>query len=260
MAQKGYYASDMQNWSNEERLAKLNQYGQAGLTENTYNWLVNNTKGYSPAASKVSGDQPQQSVYVPYTSKKATTQECAQFANDQLRASGIHMPSGNAWSQAGSVVYNGYANTTPKVAPTTVSGQMNHGYAATRDLYKNFDVNGLDKSKVYTVNMWYKGSPNVSKAYADDDKNNIFGTHTGNLYWDGKKWAVQHNIHGTIHNDAYANLGNIGGRYGITAIQDPNKYKGGIGYVRSKLYGVGKTIGSLFAEEGGVLNYLDYIS
>jgi len=51
-------------------------------------------------------------------------------------------------------------------------------------LYKNFDTSTLDPNKIYTVNMYYKGSKKLDEAYKDTDGNGLRGTHTGNLYYD----------------------------------------------------------------------------
>ena len=177
---------------------------------------------------------------------RCNTQHCAKYANDQLRAAGYSYVGGDAWSRRGSTVYNGYKNTD--LNKDTTAGRLQHGIDAAKDIYKNFNSNTLDKNKIYQVNMFYRGSPYIDKAYEDADGNGIRGTHTGNLYWDNNtgSWRVEHNIHGTVHNEDWIALqkrGASGGQYGPTAIQNVSS----------------NWLSALFGFKfGGKLNYLQY--
>lgn len=53
------------------------------------------------------------------------------------------------------------------------------------------------------ANMYFEGSPNVEKAFANGTgikgkHKATRGTHTGNIYYDNptKTWRISHNVHG----------------------------------------------------------------
>jgi hypothetical protein len=115
-----------------------------------------------------------------------------------LRDNG-YITYGNAWNLKNvDVLYNGYKGMK-KPAEYDRKAIERYNHAAADSVYKNFDSTTLDKSKPYSVNMFYNGSPAQEKAYEQGD--NVTGTHTGLLTFNPSqnKWYVTHNIHGTIH-------------------------------------------------------------
>ena len=180
--------------------------------------------------------------YKKSTTNKVDTNNCSQYANRALPKE--YRVRGDAWSRDGNILFNGYENLS-----IDSTNPMDHHLAAQQALYKNFNTDSLDKNKTYMVNMYYQGSPYMQTAFEDTDGNNIKGTHTGNLYWDANtnSWRVEHNIHGTIHNDDWISLQKPGRKYGVTAIQTPQKNN-----IFYKVYDYLKSLKS-----GGQINYLN---
>lgn len=151
---------------------------------------------------------------------------------------------GNAWNLKNvDVLYNGYKGMK-KPAEYDRKAIERYNHAAADSVYKNFDSTTLDKSKPYSVNMFYNGSPAQERAYEQGD--NVTGTHTGLLTFNPSqnKWYVTHNIHGTIHQDLFVPLQSGKGKYGVTAIYEPrentmvNKLKGFFGFEDGKDSGI----------------------
>lgn len=183
--------------------------------------------------------------YTKSQSSCANTNNCSQYANRAL-PNGYRV-YGDAWSRDGKIVFNGYEDID-----VDSQDPLAHHLAAQQNLWENFNTNTLDKNQTYMVNMYYRGSPYMKTAFEDADKNGIKGTHTGNLYWDSdtNSWRVEHNIHGTIHNDDWISLQRPGTKqYGATAIQSPQKNN-----IFYRFYDWVKS-----RKQGGILNYFDYI-
>lgn len=87
-------------------------------------------------------------------------------------------------------------------------------------MWNNFDSNTLDKDSVYTVNMYYKGSPYLEEAYKNGTKGRT-GTHTGYLKYENGDWYVVHNIHGKVHVDKFTSIQGGNRKYGVTGIYAP---------------------------------------
>lgn len=186
-------------------------------------------------------------ITAPVLSVKAgdtvNTEQCAEWANKWLRDNG-YITYGNAWNLKNvDVLYNGYKGMK-KPAEYDRKAIEKYNHAAADSVYKNFDSTTLDKSKPYSVNMFYNGSPVQERAYEQGD--NVTGTHTGLLTFNPSqnKWYVTHNIHGTIHQDLFVPLQSGKGKYGVTAIYEPrenttvNKIKGFFGFEDGKDSGI----------------------
>lgn len=55
---KGWYASEMNTWSADKKKQMLEQYGQEGLTENTYNWLRAKVKANDEELAALKAQNP----------------------------------------------------------------------------------------------------------------------------------------------------------------------------------------------------------
>jgi len=85
-------------------------------------------------------------------------------------------------------------------------------------------VDSLDKDSMYSVGMYYMGSPSQEKAY-NEGSDGATNTHTGNLMFDKNlnDWIVRHNIHGTEITNRYSDVLGSKGKYGITGVYQPHK-------------------------------------
>lgn len=151
------------------------------------------------------------------------TDDCAKYRNEKLRAYGINL-WGNAWQEGGTPVFNGFVHsgiTKPKVYDRRAVQKYNE--AASEAVLRQFKSQTLDPTKVYTVNMYYRGSPAQQTAFRDGE-NSMTGTHTGILIYKDGDWYVNHNIHGKDYEEKFTTLQgrNTGKRYGVTAISDPS--------------------------------------
>lgn len=151
------------------------------------------------------------------------TDQCAKYRNNMLKKYGINA-WGNAWQEGGTPVFNGFVHsgiTKPKVYDRNAVQKYNE--AASEAVLRQFKSQTLDPTKVYTVNMYYRGSEAQPIAFRDGE-NSMTGTHTGLLIYKNGDWYVNHNIHGTVHEEKFTKLQgrNTGKRYGVTAISDPS--------------------------------------
>lgn len=161
----------------------------------------------------------------------AETDECAKYRNNMLHKYGINL-WGNAWQEGGTPVFNGFVHSG--VAKPKVYNQRDvekYNEAASDAVLRQFKSKTLDPSKVYTVNMYFRGSKAQRLAY-DTGENSMTGTHTGILIYKNGDWYVNHNIHGKVHEDKFTAIQgrSTGKPYGVTAISDPfsaGKYKNG---------------------------------
>lgn len=155
--------------------------------------------------------------------QKCGTEHCAQFSNGYLRSLGYGV-WGDAWDlNEVEPVYSGYdVAARPTKYDQTAVEQYN--YNAADRLYKDFKSGTLDKNKTYAVNMFYKGSPNLKKAYKNG-RDGISGTHTGYLRFDPKsnRWKVVHNIHNKVYVDDFISIQGSKGDWGVTAIYAPKQ-------------------------------------
>lgn len=202
----------------------------------TYNQAVDGVWGkktqaaYERMLAEQNGDseEKQQSFSIPKTPVDRLgnhTDECATYTNTIMRNLGIDA-RGDAY-QVGrfyTPVLNGYDGM--EVDSGASRNQIMNTHRAAADKVKEFfDESQLEKDHVYPVNMYYGTSPHMKDFYekAIKEKTDTFGTHTGLLLWDGKKWVVTHNIHGRIYNTPVKQaLGGLSNRnkFGVTAIYD----------------------------------------
>ena len=175
------------------------------------------------------------------------SKECAYFSNHALNSQG-YMMSGDAWRPRGNfIIFNGFEGfDKPKQFDEKSYDEYNR--KAVKNVYDNFITRKtLVPEKVYTVNMFYKKSPNKNKAFTEGD--NVYGTHTGYLSYNKKDdtWYVTHNINGIIHKDKFGSIQNSNGNIGVTAIYEPRKYNL-----------LNRAITALGFENGGTINRAYY--
>lgn len=179
-------------------------------------------------------------VVNPITGK--ITAECAEYANSEInnyKGGTYYNPTyGDAWTRVanGEYVENGYnylddpdISVSPKDyirrRASRVKNRKMYLYSeqASDKFKEHFDINTLDPNEVYMVNMYFKGSPNVKKAFENGTgikgkQKATRGTHTGNVWFDGKTWKVSHNIHDEEHTDNLQDVLGSGLNYGVTAM------------------------------------------
>lgn len=204
-------------------------------------------------------------VYNPVT--KQYTSECAEYANQELAAfkGGTYYKgtAGDAWTRImnGDEIQSGYDDLedfkeTWNPFDNETKRKYQYSLKAADAFEKKFDINSLRPGEVYMANMYFKGSPNVDKAF--DNGTGIRGkhkatrgTHTGNIYFDSNtgEWRISHNIHGREHNESIKDV--LGGnhRYGVTAISRVRHNKNGGKLVKAHKFRNGGSI--LKFQEGG---------
>ena len=151
------------------------------------------------------------------------TEDCARYRNVKLRNYGINL-WGDAWQEGGTPVFNGFQHSgVAKPRAYNERAVQNYNEAAS-EAVKQFDATTLDPSKVYTVNMYFRGSRAQPRAFKYGE-NGMTGTHTGILIYKDGDWYVNHNIHGIDYEEPFSTLQgkNTGKRYGVTAISDPSQ-------------------------------------
>lgn len=153
-----------------------------------------------------------------------TIDACAKYGNCKLSQQG-YISNGHAWTRHNNqrTIYSGY-NT--KNRPTTYNEDsvVKYNSEAADNVVRDFDFNTLDKNSVYTVGMYYKGSPAQERAY-NEGIDGVTNTHTGNLFWspEADSWVVEHNIHGTAITNELRDVLGSRGKYGVTGIYQPYK-------------------------------------
>lgn len=168
---------------------------------------------------KTSARRPAKKVGDVVEGTRANTKQCAKYTNDYIRGLG-YISNGNAWDSSGiTTVYSGYDGLK---RPKKYNKEEVEAYnaAASDNVYNNFRSGDLNPDKVYTVNMYYKGSPYLETAYNDGTKDRT-GTHTGYLKNENGEWYVVHNIHGVVHVDRFKDIQGGGKNYGVTGIYEP---------------------------------------
>lgn len=200
----------------------------------------------------------------PSAKNAADLQECAYYANNSLNQANMgYYSGGNAWTRnhatGTSTIWSGYDELDGMKSwipfkkhrdlgkfSEIASNERNDKAA---DIVKNkFDSSKLNKNKVYTVNMYFRSSPNKQKAWENNFGGNS-GTHTGNLYWNEKenKWKVIDNVHGHISEVPVEQLLGSGKSKGITDVSEIYKANNSITkFLADK---------GIFLKEGGNINY-----
>ena len=147
--------------------------------------------------------------------KKCNTGQCAKYANNQLQLRGRNI-YGSAWNQSTKPIMDGYRGLKrPK--EYNFNDVHNYNLDAAENLQKRLNINNLNKNRVYSVSMYYTGSPYQRLAFKQGT-NNRANTHTGNLLYDGKQWVIEHNFHGTVMRDPLSDLLGSGHNIGVTQI------------------------------------------
>lgn len=167
-------------------------------------------------------------------------EHCAQYGNCVLRDKG-YISNGHAWTRHGNqkTIYSGY-NVANRPKTYDRDAVVKYNLEAANNVVNNFDFNTLDKNSVYTVGMFYKGSPAQEQAY-NEGVGGVANTHTGNLFWNPEtnSWVVEHNIHGTAYTNEVRDVIGTRGAYGITGIYKPYKAKG-LGHAAALITGAFK--------------------
>lgn len=151
-------------------------------------------------------------------------QECSKYGNCVLRDEG-YVSNGDAWTRHNNqrTVYSGYDGLD---RPETYDTKkvVNYNLVAADNVAKHFNENDLDKDRIYSVGMYYMGSPYQKTAY-EKGVEGATNTHTGNLMYDKKlgTWVVKHNVHGTEYTNKLSDVLGSKGQYGVTGIYQPFK-------------------------------------
>lgn len=153
-----------------------------------------------------------------------TIDACAKYGNCVLTNQG-YISKGHAWTRHNNqrTIYSGY-NTKNRPTTYNENSVVKYNSEAADNVVRDFDFNTLDKNSVYTVGMYYKGSPAQEQAY-NEGIDGATNTHTGNLFWspEANSWVVEHNIHGTAITNELRDVLGSRGKYGVTGIYQPYK-------------------------------------
>lgn len=163
------------------------------------------------------------------SSKKAVidgevVDECSKFGNCTMRDEG-YIANGHAWTRHNNqqTIYSGF-NTKERPKTFNLDQVVNYNLNAADNVASNFDINSLDKDSMYSVGMYYMGSPAQERAY-NEGTDGASNTHTGNLSFDKElnDWVVKHNIHGTEVTNRFKDVLGSKGKYGVTGVYKPHK-------------------------------------
>lgn len=167
------------------------------------------------------------------------TNQCAAYVNKVLDDNGIESyGDAPAINKQFKEVYSGYSDIDSKeynvnglpIKERTDSILSMHHRAA-RNVANKLNVNNLDKTHVYTVNMYFgqnrkNASPYLNEFYDKGIKDKSPGSHEGVLYYNPNNgWMVNHSIHGKIKNEPLNNLLGDKRLYGIISVADAGKIK-----------------------------------
>lgn len=157
------------------------------------------------------------------TSFVCDTEECAEYANQELRNFGYDV-SNSAWNRSANsgaldFLFSGFngINRPDEYDENTV--KLNN-LNAVKNMKEIFDITQLDPNEIYSAGMTYYSSPKTDKSY-DQGTNNATNTHTGNIYFDDdtNSWRVNHNIHGNVYDDDLLDLVyNGNSKYGLSTV------------------------------------------
>ena len=178
--------------------------------------------------------------------EKCGTSECAEFSNGYLRELG-YGTWGNAWAlNEVEPVYSGY-DVSKRPTQYNEKDVSQYNFDASDNVYKHFDSNTLDKNQVYVVNMFYRDSSNLPKAYYGG-KDGVSGTHTGYLKFnpDTNRWVVVHNIHDNIHVDDFIGIQGRNNNWGVTAIYKPLKSQSLGERIKSRVRKHNRALGEMY--------------
>ncbi len=218
--------------------AAFNKAEQLGYVYKGGRWIKQEGESWEPTQKLC------KRVYNPQT-KKYTT-ECAEYANSELRAfkNGSYYIGavGDAWTRVmnGDNIQSGY-DDLPNFKTTwwnpfdnETKRKYQYSLQAADAFKKKFNIASLKPGEVYMANMYFKGSPNVKKAFENGagikgKHKATRGTHTGNIYYDTptKTWRISHNIHGQEHNERLVDVLGSNHKYGVTGISRVKHYQEG---------------------------------
>lgn len=98
---KGWWASEMNTWSPDKMRQILEQYGQEGLTENTYKWLSSRVKPQGKSASFVKVADPNTKIFPVNWTEHMPLHGVKYLDPNKKTASGYDYIAGNAdWKTA----------------------------------------------------------------------------------------------------------------------------------------------------------------
>ena len=127
--------------------------------------------------------------------KKSNTYQCAEYAHQQLRNKGAEI-HGHAWNSNTTPLFDGYKGLK-RPDKFDYEQVINYNLDAADNLKKKLNVSKLNPKQTYSVSLYYNPSPYQRQAYKEGT-NKRANTHTGNLFYDGNQWVIEHNYHGTI--------------------------------------------------------------
>lgn len=153
--------------------------------------------------------------------------QCAKFVNNVLKRK--FPVYGDAWNQKNvKLVYTGY-DSSEKPLSYDKEKVDEYNKSATMKFLKEFNSKqDLDTTKVYTVNMTYKGSGYQERAF-NEAETDVVGTHTGWTYWKNTEpdkkgeWRVKHSIDGKIYDDKFTEIQGPNKPWSITTVYEPRE-------------------------------------
>lgn len=155
-----------------------------------------------------------------YSDEVANTPECAEYSNSYLRKSLGKNIWGNAWTRTNNKVtkvISGYDGLT-KPAEYDKKQVLNYLYQAADNVEKNIDLSKLQTGDL--VGLYFKGSPNLEKAYREG-ANGEAQTHTGHIIVEDGVPYVVHNVHTNVIKNKAEKLLGRNRPYGIVSVYRP---------------------------------------
>jgi len=120
------------------------------------------------------------------------------------------------------IILNGYDDLDVDSVNPTMREVTNFNKQAANNFKANFNADKLNKNHLYTVNLYYTGSPYTVEFFnkAKERGSSSYATHAGIVYYNGQKWMVTDNIHGKVYNRSLNSVLGSSGKIGITSIAD----------------------------------------
>lgn len=144
---------------------------------------------------------------------------CALWQNSLLRKSGYDV-SGDAWRLNNvTVLLNGYSSLN-KPRSSNIAEIKKFNDLARDAFARNFDIDTLDKHKVYIINIANNNSRFLRMALQQGNK--YYGTHTALVVYENGQWVAKHSWGRRVRVEPLKDILDNKRSYGITAISTPN--------------------------------------